>query len=366
MFRLAIRNLLRRPLRTIFTIAGIAIGTMAYVAIVALADGMREQSQRLVDHLATDITITRAGSPVPWMAWIAPEELEPLQQLPGVRSLSPVVVGTTRAGTRDLFIIFGADPQGPLVKPLRIASGHPLQRGRNQMIVGVDGAAQLGVVAGDRLEIAGTELEIAGVFETGRGVLDASGIVDLPIAQSLFGGIGRVNMAFITVARDEDLTRTMSAIRNRHPRLEATPSEIFTSRFAYVDIITGYARAFAMLALLVAGVMVANTAGMNVNERRQEIALLRSIGWRRRRIAALIAGEITLMLVCGGLAAIPLATLSLRFIDSGDAAWIVPATLSLGHVAEALGLALLVGLLFTGIPILQALRRPPADALRTL
>jgi len=364
--RLALRNLMRRRLRTIFTIAGIAIGTMAYVGIVALADGMREQSQRLVDHLSTDITVTRAGTPVPWMAWIAPEELEPLKSLPGVRSVSSVVVGTTRAGARDLFIVFGADSREPIVQGLTITSGQALRAGRNQMLVGVTGAKQLEVVPGDRLEIAGTELEVAGIFETGRGVLDASAVVDLPVAGALFGGQGRVNMAFINVDDGDAVTPTMNTIRRRYPRLEATPSELFASRLAYVEIITGYARAFAMLALLVAGVMVANTAGMNVNERRQEIALLRSIGWRRRRIAALIAGETALMLLCGGLLAIPLAAMSLRMVDSGDAAWIVPASLGIGHIVESLALALVLGLLFAGIPIVQALRRPPADALRTL
>lgn len=366
MIRLALRNLMRRRVRTIFTIAGIAIGTMAYVAIVALAEGMREQSQRLVDHLSTDITITRAGSPVPWMAWIAPEELDPVRRLPGVRSLSGVVVGTTRAGARDLFIVFGASTHEPLIQDLPVIAGRMLQPGRNQMLVGATGAKQLDVVAGDRLEIAGTELEVAGIFESGRGVLDASAVVDLPVAQTLFGGIGRVNMAFVTVERDEDVTRTINAIRNEHPRLEATPSEVFSSRFAYVDIIATYARAFALLALLVAGVMVANTVAMNVNERRQEIALLRSIGWRRWRIAALIFGETALMLAGGGLLAIPLARLSLRLVDSGDAAWIVPATLGSRHVAEALLLCLLVGLLFAAIPIVQAMRRSPSEALRSL
>ena len=112
--------------------------------------------------------------------------------------------------------------------------------------------------------------------------------------------------------------------------------------------------------------MIANTVGMNVNERRQEIALLRSIGWSRIRITALIAGETGAMIAIGALLAVPCAFLGLRLLDDGDAVWLVPASVGGANVMEGVVLAFLVGLLFALLPIADALRRRPAEALRNL
>jgi ABC-type antimicrobial peptide transport system permease subunit len=112
--------------------------------------------------------------------------------------------------------------------------------------------------------------------------------------------------------------------------------------------------------------MIANVVGMNVNERRQEIALLRSIGWHPSRIALLIAGETAVMIATGTLLAIPATSVALSLLDDGDAAWIVPAALKGSNAVEGVLLALAIGLLFALLPIADALRRRPADALRGL
>ncbi|MFZ2492123.1 MAG: ABC transporter permease [Thermoanaerobaculia bacterium] len=366
MLRLMLKNLVRRPLRSLFTVAGVTVGTAAYIALVALSQGMQDQSQRVVDMLGTDITVTRAKTPIPWMSFLNRDEVAALAGLPNVTSVSGVVVGTTRAGSREMFLVFGADPRQPLIQSLKIVSGRQVRPGGTEMVVGEEAASQLDLAPGDRVELAGRVLDVVGVFVTGRGVLDASAVVDVTTAQSLFGTQDRVNLAFVNVRSGEDVARTTALIHTRFPRLEATPSALLTSRFAYIDLISAYARAFALVALVLAAVMIANTVGMNVNERRQEIALLRSIGWSRMRIMALVAGETGAMIAIGALLAVPCAALGLRLLDDGDAVWLVPASVGGANVIEGVVLAFLVGLLFALLPIADALRRRPAEALRSL
>jgi putative ABC transport system permease protein len=61
-----------------------------------------------------------------------------------------------------------------------------------------------------------------------------------------------------------------------------------------------FAAIIALLALLVGGVGMTNTVMMSMFERTREIGTLRAIGWRRRRVMALIFGESLLLGAIGG------------------------------------------------------------------
>ena len=366
MLTLAWRNMARRPLRSLLTILGIVIGSGAYLTLVAMSHGMREQAQNVVDLLGTDLTVTRARSPVPWMSLISRAEVAQLRAIPNVQSVSEVVIGTTRAEPRDLFLVFGGDPKQDLLRNLPMIRGRMLRNASAEMVVGDDAAEQLALQPGDAVELAGRQLDVVGVFHTGRGVLDSAAVVDLPVAQSLFGSRQQVSLAFIKAQTSDSVPEVMREIGRRFPRLEATPSASFTSRFEYLNLVTVYARYFATLALLIAAVMIANTVSMNVTERRQEIAVLRSIGWRRSRIALLILGEGMLMIVIGVAIAVPLSALTLRALSAGDAAWAIPAALSSSTIVEGMLVALGAGMVFSSAPLIQGLRVRPAEALRML
>ena len=366
MLRMAWVNLSRRPWRTSLTIAGIVVGTTAYITLVALSLGMREQSQQVVDLLGTDVTVTRGHSPVPWMSWISREEAAALRGVNHVKSVSEAVIGTTRIEPRVVFFVFGVSPDDVLLPDGVITAGRLFRRDAPEIVVGQAAARQLDVEVGDVIDLGRMELEVVGVYRTERGFLDSAAIVDLAVAQALFGARQQVSVAFLRVTDAGAVPKVIESIHRRFPRLEASRSELFTSRFDYLKIVSAYARYFAILALVIAALMIANTIGMNVSERVQEIAILRSVGWRPRRIAALIVGEGLLMIVIGVALSIPAAKLSLMALSSGDTSWAVPPALRMPPVLEGIAVAVGAGILFSIVPTMQALRRNPADALRAL
>jgi putative ABC transport system permease protein len=105
---------------------------------------------------------------------------------------------------------------------------------------------------------------------------------------------------------------------------------------------------------------------MNVIERRQEIAILRAVGWRRGRIAAMVVAEATLLLLIGTLLAIPLSLGLMRLLARVDSLGIMPESLGLSTAAGGFVSAILIGLLLSMIPLSQVLRIQPAAALRAL
>ena len=61
-FEFALRNLRRRPARTLLTVAAIALGIAAVVALTSIAWGFEASWQKANDARGTDLIVTRLAS----------------------------------------------------------------------------------------------------------------------------------------------------------------------------------------------------------------------------------------------------------------------------------------------------------------
>ncbi|SCE72025.1 FtsX-like permease family protein [Micromonospora viridifaciens] len=109
------------------------------------------------------------------------------------------------------------------------------------------------------------------------------------------------------------------------------------------------------LILLVCALFLGNAVAAAVRDRRRELAVLASLGWPARRLAAAILGEVALLGLAAGvlslLLALPLAAA-------------VGVRVPLGQAALAVPIGLLLALLAGLAPALGAARAHPATALR--
>jgi len=361
----AVRSLLRRPARTLLTVSGIAVAAGNYILLVSLAHGMKLQAQGLVDELGTDVAVMRAGSPFPMDSRMTGDDVEALRQVPGVAAVSEVVVATTRLEPRNFLFVFGLDPRQRIAGGIRVMEGRSLE-GSDELLVGDVAAEQLELRPGDRVEIGRTRLEVVGLYHSGRAFLDTGTIVDIPTAQRVFDLGGRVNLVFLDLADDVELKPVLDHVHRTLPRLEASPSDLFAARLRNLDLVRVYARILALLAVVVAAITVATTMSLGVVERRQEMAVLRSLGWSRWRVARRVVGEAMLQVSAGACLALPIAVAGLRLLPAGDLSGLLPQTIPVAVMAEGIAVVLAVGALFSVGPAMQAMAARPADALRAL
>jgi putative ABC transport system permease protein len=104
---------------------------------------------------------------------------------------------------------------------------------------------------------------------------------------------------------------------------------------------------------------------MSVFERTKEIGVLRALGWRRPRVMGLILIEAAGLGLIGGILGVAIGWAALRLLASlPKTASIVSASLPWSTLADALGIAVLVGIAAGILPAWRGARLSPVEAMR--
>ena len=181
--------------------------------------------------------------------------------------------------------------------------------------------------------------------------------------------VARIKLVAERIAQTTGLTVNITAGSSPTPetiRLArgtfGQPSLLVHQGWVKEDVDSGIIRALSsedlalsLLVLVVCGLFVTSATGASVRQRRREIAILSTLGWRGPAIFALVVGEAALVgLIAGAIGcvlSVVLATAGSLQIPGGRLALVVPVAVALAVVAAAW-------------PAWRAAHVPPMDALR--
>jgi lipoprotein-releasing system permease protein len=305
--------------------------------------------------------------------------LRETEAMPAVTATAPMAAGSVLAvrgeATRSV-VLSGIDPAAyfrivPL--PEKIASGSA-RLGAEDVIIGVELAADLGVVVGDKLRIVpasgqGTALTVTGLVDLGsKGANQRATYVALHTAQSLLGLVGGASSIDVTV-RDiyaaEDVAQAIAAATG----VEAdswirTNSQFFTAinaqRVANTTIrfFVALAIAFGIAAVLIVSVV----------QKSREIGILRAMGASQGQILRVFLLEGAVLGLVGsvlgsGIAAAAIAFWE-RFVVAADGTPLLPIGYDWKIFVGAAVLATLTGLASAVWPALRGARLDPVVAIR--
>jgi putative ABC transport system permease protein len=119
------------------------------------------------------------------------------------------------------------------------------------------------------------------------------------------------------------------------------------------------------IAMVIAGVSIANTMLMTVMQRREEIGVLRAVGYQRLDILRILLLETTMLGVAGGVAgialALPVVMVANQIFLQNPFAF---SQTAIGYFVLAFGFGVAISLLAGLYPAWRAANERPVDALR--
>lgn len=370
-----LKNLWRRPARSMLTIAGLAVAVGAVVALVGVATGFERSFIEMYRQRDVDIVVQRKGGGEERLNSGLPEQLGPLlAQVDGVKQVVGGLVDFINFPDHSLYnvLINGWPADCPWFDQLKFIEGRRLEKGdQGKVILGRVLANKLGAKVGDTLDIYSKKCEVVGIYESTIVYENGGMFVLLKELQSP-EMMNRPNeiTGFTIQAKKPIDEQGLQALRKRleavqEGMLEATPATDFVRNVSQIRVGRAVAWLISAIALFIGAIGVLNTMVMSVYERTREIGTLRAIGWKKSRIVRMVMSESLVLSIAGGLigtaAGIGLAKAlsSLRNVSGISEGNVAPAV-----IAQGFAVAVLVGLLGAVYPALWSANLLPTEALR--
>ncbi|MCB0187347.1 MAG: ABC transporter permease, partial [Caldilineaceae bacterium] len=199
---MVIKNLLRRAVRSLLTIAGIAIGVAAVVALGAMAQGIAQNYTSAVG-LANDLLVTQANAYDVVFSSLDESYGERIAAVPGVDSVEVGVFGWINVDNVPYFLIYGYEPGTVAMTHYRIVEGKPVT-GPGQLALGRRAAESLNLGLDDTLRVYGVPYRIVGIYETGQAMEESGGVVTKDDAQTITQKQRQVSLFQIGLHRNAD------------------------------------------------------------------------------------------------------------------------------------------------------------------
>jgi putative ABC transport system permease protein len=307
---------LQRPFRALLSIAGVALGVLASVAIGTANVQVLRSFEQAVTTVAGPATLEIVGHDL----GVDESVITAVRAVGGVMSAAPVIeeaVVVAQGEQRGQALqILGLDllaevgtrgfqiPQADADVALEtLLAPDALYLGRQ---VAADWNLGIGslveVTAGGRL----ARLRVVGFIHNeaaGSSLWDRLAIMDIAAAQLLFQSIGRLDRIELVTMPDRPLDDIVTTVRR------VLPPHLVVQRPAQrTKQLENMVRAFQLnltvlswVGLLVGMFLIYNTMAFAVAQRRREIGIYRALGMTEQRVAGLFLVEAGLLGLIGGL-----------------------------------------------------------------
>jgi ABC-type antimicrobial peptide transport system permease subunit len=360
---MALQSLWQRSLRTLLTLGAIGLTVGSILALEGIMGGMMAEMTKMFS--STEVMIRQDNISDTSLSVLDERIGEKIAAMSNVKSAGGMVfsaIALPDAGA--FFILWGYEPNGYAIQRFNVVEGEPL-KSNHQVILGRMMAEALNKEVGDTLELSGSRFRIVGIYESQTGMEEMGGVLTLRDAQILTGRPRKVTMYAVKLSDPSQAGVMVDRINDQFPDALASLSSEFTEQMPDFQNSEAMIGGMSYVALLLGGLGVLNAMLMAVFERTREIGVLRSLGWRRRSVLAMVLREAIWLGVLGGIVGV-LFAISLVFLITKEPTIgsVITPLFEWGDIIRTLGIALMLGLLGGLYPGYRATRMQPVEALR--
>lgn len=389
---IAFKNILRRPIRSILTLAGIAIAVAMLFNLLEFQRGYERGLRGELADLGAHIMIVPRGCPYEaativlhggkWPRYMEQEWYDVVRGTEGIEATTAIIMDAIiRDGGRENLIYMGIDDDYPTLRQSWEYAAGDWFGGEDTVILGSSVARSMDAGVGDTITIVDeprvmpTQVTVSGILQRTNSQDD--GLIFLPqrTLQRIFGLEDKLVVILVKV---EDVTKTeeiATSLRQASAESDAGMnifplSELLNTLTALLSSTRVFVLAIVAVAFVIGGVGVLTTILMAVYERTREIGMMKAMGAGRADIFRLIWLETLITSAGGGLLGIGLALLSGRAVVALLRVVLphTPAEFALGMTgstfAICIGVSVLLGMVAGTWPAWRAARISPIAAIR--
>ncbi len=310
-------NIRQRPVRTLVSVAGVALGVSLVMLFTGLARGMSSDLKRRASNLRAEIIFTRPGSMqlTSSTANLSTKYAELLSNIEGVGEALPVIVHLF-SGNRG----FGLERiEGIEWEPFARMNNIQLVAGRapeamDEVVIDVTKARNNSLSVGDTLRLIGDKpYRVVGIYSP-----ESTARVKMSLAamQEALDAQGKCTFIMIKVREGTDKTIVAQRIAEqlRGNKIQFT-EDVFVSPEQSIPYLGVFLRVLVGLAAIVSALVVMLAMYTTITERTREIGILKALGASRGYIISLIEKEAILISVIGLIAGFLMSFIAGYFIQ---------------------------------------------------
>lgn len=383
LFVFALRNLQRRKVRTILTIAGVALAVAVLFSLLAFQAGYEQELTKEVDSLGIHMLAVPKGCPYEAASlimhggvipkYLNESDLNLVKITEGVTLATPILLHQfmVNGSPHILYGIIGSEMHS--IRPYWKVEGRFFEDNEQRvMVVGKGLADKENLKIGQILPFGPKKepFEIVGILDTSGGQEDEFHFTPLSEAQRVFGKENKLT----TIAVLADSIDNSGIVADRIEEIPDMQVVTMTQITGTILNIVGSARTLLLsmiaVTLVITAVGISNTLLMSVHERTKEFGMLKAIGARSADLMRIVIMETLVVTFLGGLAGVLLALLGGGLIESfirANVPYAPSGSLIAADPVMALlciGLSVVLGLVCSIYPAIRSAKQSPMEAMR--
>ncbi len=402
--KMALNSIRSAKLRSFLTMLGIIIGIASVVAINAVGAGLKQQVAGQVNDLGANLVFVLPGQVISkeggkqsfnpgasiGTSTLTRQDITSIGKTPNVTKVTDfsLISGVVSHGSTSdpgALLLATSPSYTQVIESPKLDEGRFLNAGDKDGYVVVLGAAARdtlfgkgGKSIGNAVDIRGRQFKVVGVMASsgtngsgsvGGPSLDDAVYVSIDAARKLTGTEPSIYRIGAKVDSQDHVAPAVDAIKatlkKNHGGQEdfsvLTQKDLLSTVNTILNALTSAVAAIGGIALLVGGIGIMNIMLVAVTERTREIGIRKALGATRTMILMQFLVEAAVISLLGGgfgmLAAFGMGRLAGRVTK-------IPPVFTAQILITAVGITVLIGVIFGLAPAIKAARKRPIEALR--
>jgi putative ABC transport system permease protein len=394
LYRIVLKDIVRRKKRVLFAALGVAIGTMTVVGVLTIALAGQAKIYNELEKYGPNLAVMPAISNVDTHLgdlslgtlavgenYIPEEKLPQIRQIAdgeikealgisdegNIATIAPkLYINTAVKGTSMMVVGMVPEEESKIKTWWKIEQGKYLE-GTDQALVGAVAAKLLTLNTGDTVELNGSAVTVTGILEETGSNDDYQIFVPLETLQKAFGKEGLISSIDIRALCNACPVEVIAnAINQNITGVRAIAvKQVAEAEMGVMERMNKFMLALGGITLAVGLFGVVNTMMSSVNERIKDIGIMRAVGASRNQIMRVFIYEAIIIGIVGGIFGYLAGTL-LAYIVGPIIFEGTNINFVLKYLPLSLALAILVAVIATLYPALRATRIRVADSFRSL